>query len=124
MAVNLTRLHELALQLKDNGMVQTAGDIDYLISWLHSSDLNGDYHKKPDPAGPNTKDLYSNNCPIPYPVSEQTIIACKSSAFAKAYLYEAKSIIEEALSTYTHASETTALNEFISNIDATIELLS
>lgn len=123
MASKLKKLHILALKLNDVGMRQTAGDIDYLISWLRSPEFNGGAHKKPDPAGENTIDIKSNNCPIPYTVSEQTVISCKSSFYARSYIYEAKEIVNDLKSIYTDSAETVALNGYILNFDKTMELL-
>ena len=47
MSSNLKKLHVLALKLNNIGMRQTAGDLDYLISWLISADENNGVHRKP-----------------------------------------------------------------------------
>ena len=63
---DLDAISEYAYQLKLLGMIQSAGNYDYLVAWIKSPSYNcGDY-LPPHPAGNNTVDEYSNNCPIPY----------------------------------------------------------
>lgn len=75
----LVKLREIEYELNNIGMHQIAGDIGYLVSWLVSPEYNNGVHKKPDPAGPNTIDAGSNNCPIPYIVSVDDVKIEKES---------------------------------------------
>lgn len=123
MSSKLKQLHIVAVKLHSIGMRQTAGDIDYLISWLMSPETNNGVHKKPDPAGKNTIDANSNNCPIPYTACRESVIACKARFYARALLDEAKDIINELKAIYNESIEATALNEYLTNIDDVVKFL-
>ena len=58
MSNELERLRMIAFDLREIGMLQTAGDIDYLVSWLRSPEFNNGEHLAPHPAGENTVDVY------------------------------------------------------------------
>jgi len=123
MTDELKRLHEIALKLSQLGMRQTAGDIDYLISWLRSPQFNNGVRLKPDPAGENTVDAKSNNCPIPYTVSKSTVEACESPVIAEPLVNSAINIIDELKLEYTDSAATVAFNEYISNLTKVKDLL-
>ena len=123
MAVKLKELHIIALKLKEIGLKQTAGDIDYLISWLMSDGKDGDVHLRPYPAGKNTIDAHSHNCPIPYTPCEESVQPCKSRIYARTLLLESKDIISSLKSKYTDEDEIIAINEYIVNIDGVITIL-
>ena len=58
-------------------MLQASGDIAYFVAWYKSAESTTDGSRlKPTPAGENTVDTYSNNCPIPYTVSYDSIKDC------------------------------------------------
>lgn len=63
---DLDAISEYAYQLKLLGMLQSAGNYDYLVAWIKSPSFNNGDYLPPHPAGNNTIDEYSNNCPIPY----------------------------------------------------------
>lgn len=63
---DLDAISEYAYQLKLLGMIQSAGNYDYLVAWIKSPLYNGGSYLPPHPAGNNTIDEYSHNCPIPY----------------------------------------------------------
>lgn len=65
-ANDLDAISEYAYQLKLLGMIQSAGNYDYLVAWIKSPLYNGSSYLPPHPAGNNTIDEYSHNCPIPY----------------------------------------------------------
>ena len=63
---DLDAISEYAYRLKLLGMIQSAGNYDYLVAWIRSPSYNGGSYLPPHPAGNNTIDEYSHNCPIPY----------------------------------------------------------
>ena len=119
----LKRLHIIALRLNQLGMRQTAGDIDYLVAWLRSPQFNNGVRLKPDPAGENTVDAKSSNCPIPYTVSKSTIEACEPTPITVSLVNSAIDIINELKTIYTDDTATVALNEYISNLTKVKSLL-
>lgn len=119
----LKRLHVIALKLSQLGMKQTAGDIDYLIAWLRSPQFNNGIRLKPDPAGKNTVDAKSNNCPIPYTVSKSTVEACESPFTAGSLVNSAIDIITELKLEYTDNAAIVAFNEYVSNLTKVKDLL-
>ena len=123
MSSNLKKLHVLALKLNNIGMRQTAGDLDYLISWLISADENNGVHREPDSAGENTIDAYSNNCPIPYAATRDSVIACTARFYASSLLSDVLEVIDELRATYTQEVETIAFNEYVNNIHKIMNLL-
>lgn len=124
MSDKLQTLHEYAVDLRCLRMLQTAGDFDYLVAWLKSPELNNGVHLKPHPAGKDTVDEYSNNCPIPFTACKCIIQHCKNKSEALATVQLAKSIIEELLDTYTSDLEQTAIHAYIEYADDLIALLS
>jgi hypothetical protein len=48
MSNELEKLHIIAFDLRGIGMMQTAGDIDYLVSWLKSPEFNNGVHLQQD----------------------------------------------------------------------------
>lgn len=123
MSNELERLHMIAFDLREIGMAQTAGDIDYLVSWLKSPEFNHGKHLAPHPAGKNTKDQYSNNCPIPFTVSGETIRCCRERLTASCIISEASDIINTLKAIYTDELELTALNSYIENLNEVKDLL-
>lgn len=119
----LDKLHELAYSLYLNGMRQSAGDIDYLVSWLKSPEINNGNHLKPNPAGKNTIDAHSNNCPIPYYVCNRLVNFCKSSLYAEIIFAEIKDILILLKEIYTDDVETVALDSYIEYSDEVIALI-
>ena len=65
-ANDLDAISEYAYQLKLLGMIQSAGNYHYLVAWIKSPSYNSGNYLPPHPAGNNTIDEYSHNCPIPY----------------------------------------------------------
>lgn len=123
MSNELEKLHIIAFDLRGIGMMQTAGDIDYLVSWLKSPEFNNGVHLAPHPAGENTIDAYSNNCPIPFTASRDTVKNCKARLYATAIIEEAGELITSLKSIYTDELETVALDSYIEYINKVKDLL-
>ena len=123
MSNELERLRMIAFDLRDIGMLQTAGDIDYLVSWLISPEFNNGEHLAPHPAGENTKDQYSNNCPIPFTPSVSMIQRCTDSPSAIQLIQSAKDIINYLSNVYTDSLEQTAINVYLEYSNKVISLL-
>ena len=123
MSNELERLRMIAFDLREIGMLQTAGDIDYLVSWLRSPEFNHGEHLPPHPAGENTKDQYSNNCPIPFTPSVSMIQRCTDSHSAIQLIQSAKDIINYLLNVYTDSLEQTAINVYLEYSNKVISLL-
>lgn len=119
----LVKLREIEYELNNIGMRQIAGDIGYLVSWLISPEYNNGVHKKPDPAGPNTIDAGSNNCPIPYIVSVDDVIMCTARFYANSLLNSALHIIDSLKTVYTKDVESTAFSEYEITIHKMLSLL-
>ena len=123
MSNELERLRMIAFDLREIGMLQTAGDIDYLVSWLRSPEFNNGEHLAPHPAGENTKDQYSNNCPIPFTPSVSIIQRCTDSHSAIQLIQSAKDIINYLSNVYTDSLEHTAINVYLEYSNKVISLL-
>lgn len=123
MSNELERLRMIAFDLREVGMLQTAGDIDYLVSWLKSPEFNHGVHLAPHPAGENTKDPYSNNCPIPFTPSISIIQHCTDSHSAIQLIQSAKDIINDLSYVYTDSIEQTAVNVYLEYSNKVISLL-
>ena len=119
----LERLRMIAFDLRKIGMLQTAGDIDYLVSWLISPEFNNGEHLAPHPAGENTKDQYSNNCPIPFTPMVSIIQRCTDSHSAIQLIQSAKDIINYLSNVYTDSLEQTAINVYLEYSNKIISLL-
>ena len=119
----LERLRIIAFDLREIGMLQTAGDIDYLVSWLISPEFNHGEHLAPHPAGENTKDQYSNNCPIPFTPSVSMIQRCTDSHSAIQLIQSAKDIINYLSNVYTDSLEQIAINVYLEYSNKVISLL-
>lgn len=119
----LKKLHEFAIDLRRIGMYQTAGDIDYLVSWLVSPEFNNGTHLKPHPAGKNTIDPYSNNCPIPFTANLDLIRKCTSLIEAKSIVGEISTILNYLKTVFTSNVEDTAISSYISYNDKLYEML-
>ena len=123
MSNELERLRMIAFDLREIGMLQTAGDIDYLVSWLRSPEFNHGVHLAPHPAGENTKDQYSNNCPIPFTPSISIIQRCTDSHSAIQLIQSAKDIINDLSDVYTDSIEQTAVKVYLEYSNKVISLL-
>ena len=119
----LQKLHEFAVNLRYIGMTQSAGDYDYLVSWLASTDFNNGKHLKPNPAGENTIDNYSNNCPIPFTSSLDLIKTCSSILEAKYIVGEILNILDYLKSIFTSNEESTAIESYIYYTNTLYEML-
>ena len=123
MSNELERLRIIAFDLREIGMLQTAGDIDYLVSWLKSPEFNHGVHLAPHPAGENTVDIYSNNCPIPFTPSISIIQRCTDWHSAIQLIQSAKDIINDLSDVYTDSIEQTAVNVYLEYSNKVISLL-
>ena len=123
MSNELERLRVIAFDLREIGMLQTAGDIDYLVSWLRSPEFNHGEHLAPHPAGENTVDVYSNNCPIPFTPSVSMIQRCTDSHSAIQLIQSAKDIINDLSDVYIDSLEQTAINVYLEYSNKVISLL-
>ena len=119
----LQKLHEFAVNLRYIGMTQSAGDYDYLVSWLASTDFSNGKHLKPNPAGENTIDVYSNNCPIPFTSSLDLIKTCTSILDAKYIVGEILNILDYLKSIFTSNEESTAIESYIDYTNTLYEML-
>lgn len=123
MSDRLSTLHEYAVELRRLGMLQSAGDFDYLVAWLRSPEFNNGSHLQPHPAGKNTVDAYSNNCPIPFTPGCSLIKNCRDKHTALVIVQLAKDLITELLSIYTDDIEQTAINAYLEYTSDVIVLL-
>ena len=71
----------------------------------------------------NTIDAYSNNCPIPYVATRDSVIACTARFYASSLLSDVLEVIDELRATYTQEVETIAFNEYVNNIHKIMNLL-
>ena len=122
--MNIDTLHEYAIRLKKLGLLQIAGDIDYLIAWLKSPEFNNGFHLPPHPADENTYDEYSHHCPIPFIQCRTTLKRFVNNYEALNLIGSAKDIITELLSEYTSDLEQTAIQAYIDYTDNLINILS
>jgi hypothetical protein len=95
---------------------QAASDYDYLIAYLNSVNLNN-YLKDaenlwPHPAGKDTIDAYSHNCPIPY--ESLSIYYNLVGDGSLAYYFKAVyNLLVELLTLSSNDNETIAIQSFI-----------
>lgn len=123
MSGELCTLHNYALALRQINMLQVAGDLDYLVAWLKSPEWTGGPHLKPDPAGKNTVDAYSNNCPIPYTACRKLVDCCTSLYVASGIVNSAKSLIQSLLTIYKSEVEQIAIKVYLDYVDDLIYLI-
>jgi hypothetical protein len=121
----LEELHKLAIEFRKIQMKQTAGDYDYLVAWLRSPmwTKNGE-HLKPNPAGKNTVDAYSHNCPIPYYASAEIFNKCTNESFAEVFLTQARELLFELALEYIEDDEKVAIDAYIEYTDDLITILT
>lgn len=119
----LETLHKCAANLRRIGMMQSAGDYDYLVAWLRSPEFNNGEHLKPHPAGENTIDAYSNNCPIPFTPSSYLIKNITDNNNALQLIELARDIITNLLDVYTDDIEQSAINVYLDYSNKIVELL-
>jgi hypothetical protein len=119
----LEELHKCAVGLRRIGMIQSAGDYDYLVTWLRSPEFNNGEHLPPHPAGKNTVDDYSNNCPIPFTPDSKIVKQCTDSYRAEQLIQSARDIITELSNVYTEDIEQTALSTYLEYSNNIIVLL-
>ena len=119
----LDQLHDYAYELRSLGLLQIAGDIDYLVAWLKSPEYNNGYHLRPNPAGKDTIDFYSNNCQIPHEVCPCIVMYCKNDSEAITILKIERYLISELLSTYVTDEEQIAILAYIKYLDEIITIM-
>lgn len=120
----ICKLHEIAVYFHRINMRQTAGDLDYIASWLRSPLWNHGEHLKPDPAGENTVDAYSHNCPIPYTANPNLIDRCSDLDAAIVYVGMAKDTLEQLALLYDSDEEETAINCYTEYLDALYSIIT
>ena len=108
----LRALSELAYRLYTLNMTQAAADYDYLVDWMKSPSFNNGVHLPPHPAGKNTIDKYSSNCPIPYYITEDVAPGCLNVVEAVDALKGIKSILAELKSGTEDSIEVTAIEAY------------
>lgn len=123
MSCNLNLLHEYAHKLRHLRMLQVAGDIDYLVAWLRSPEWTGGAHLEPNPAGIDTLDKNSNNCPIPFIPTKEMVDCCIDLNFASAYIYEVRDIIAELKEEYSSDEEQVALEAYTEYVNSLLKLI-
>lgn len=124
MSSKLSTIHEYAHNLRHLNMLQAAGDFDYLVAWIRSPEWAGGIHLKPNPAGKDTVDAYSNNCPIPFPPCCKLAEICTDKRVAIQYIKCIKPIIQDLLNEYTDEVEQTAIQAYLDYCDDLIRVLS
>lgn len=120
----ICKLHEIAVYFHRINMRQTAGDLDYIASWLRSPLWNHGEHLKPDPAGENTVDAYSHNCPIPYTANTSLIDRCSDLDAAVVYVGMAKDTLEQLSLLYDSDEEETAINCYTEYLDELYSIIT
>ena len=123
---NLLKLiSDKAYRLKMLNMKQVAADFDFLVAWLKSSEYNSklqvNNHVPPNPAGADTIDSHSNNCPIPFTVSGELISGCRDSDDAIFTLTELDLLIDEIIA--ADQDEVVAIAKYKEYIAALLSLL-
>ena len=118
----LQTLSDLSYRLRCVGMEQASADYDYMIAWMRSPLLNNGVHLKPHPAGKNTIDVYSNNCPIPYDdYSYATHFTDNKEIIF--LLKSANDIINEISSKVTDSIESNAISAYREYTDNVLSIL-
>lgn len=120
----LRALSELAYRLYTLNMTQAAADYDYLVDWMKSPSFNNGVHLPPHPAGKNTKDEYSSNCPIPYYTTEDVAPGCLNVVEAVDALNGIKSILAKLKSGTEDSIEVTAIEAYETYTDDLIMVLT
>ena len=109
----LNELQTYSYYIKQLNLKQAAGDYDYIVAWFKSSEFTKDgSHLPPNPAGENTIDPYSNNCPIPYTRS-YNLSDCYDTDKAVTYLTRIYEILNTLSNEVSDEVETVAVNSYI-----------
>ena len=104
-------------EFKNIGLLQLYADLGYLCAWFTTVDTyNISGHRPPDPAGDETSDIHSNNCPIPYPVTD-ILLYCKDLNKLKYIIPNVNNILTEMLNLDLNNSEVIAVNSFLGRIN-------
>lgn len=111
----LDTISEYAQRLKRINLRQLAGDYDYIVSWLKSPIWNHGEHLRPHPAGKNTIDAYSHNCPIPYYTERDIFLNCYSLSEAIYIVKSATDIFMQLKSETSDEDEKIAYESYIEN---------
>lgn len=125
--MNVDTIHDYAVRLRELGMLQAAGDYDYFVAWIKSIEwTGGTAHLKPNPAGAATIDENSNNCPIPYIVSYDSVKGCANENLeeAKTICQSVNNILDSLKIIYSTDVEWTAIAAYIDYTDDLITELT
>lgn len=95
----LKSISDKAFRLKILNLKQAAADFDFLVIWLKSAEFHSSLqvgtHVPPNPAGVDTIDSHSNNCPIPFTVKSSSVSFCKNHEEASEILSEINALLDE-----------------------------
>ena len=109
----LDQLTAYSFQLYKLNMRQAAGDYDYFVAWMRSSDpINPNKHYGVAPAGENTVAPLANNCPIPFTPTNLLTRGCTNKEVASDILSFISNLLSEMDSKVAGDDEVTALNEY------------
>ena len=119
----LNELQTYSYYIKQLNLKQAAGDYDYIVAWFKSSEFTKDgSHLPPNPAGEDTIDPYSNNCPIPY-TRNYNLSNCYDADKAVIYLTRIYEILNTLLNEVSDEIETVAVNSYVEYTYTIIENL-
>ena len=121
----LDQLLGYSYQLYKLNMRQPAGDYDYLVAWLRSTDpINSDKHFGVVPAGENTISPFANNCPIPYTATKELVKDNYNEVMCLCLVENIYQVLTELLSSVSSDDEITAVNAYLNYTSKLITLLN
>ena len=121
----LDQLLGYSYQLYKLNMRQPAGDYDYLVAWLRSTDpINSDKHFGVVPAGENTISPFANNCPIPYTATKELVKDNYNEVMCLCLVENIYQVLTELLSNVSSDDEITAVNAYLNYTSKLITLLN
>jgi hypothetical protein len=109
----LNKIELYSYALEKLHLYQIAGDYGYFVAWMRSTEWNNGEHLAPHPAGENTIDEYSHNCPIPYYVNSELFRGCNNLQLSKSFIMSIKQTLYDIKPLITCELENIAVNCYI-----------
>lgn len=114
----LDELQIYSFRLRLLNLQQISADYDFLCAYLGSDKWDNplkksDFYLAPHPAGKNTIDAYSHNCPIPYTLDWTIKKKCYDADSAVWYLKRVNTLLYSLRELVSDPSGVTAINEYL-----------
>lgn len=120
----LIKIESYSYALEKLHLYQIACDYGYFVAWMKSIEWNNGEHLAPHPAGENTLDEYSHNCPIPYYVNSELFKSCNNLQLAKSFITSIKQLFSDIKSLLTNELENSVVDCYIEYSEKLLDYLN